>query len=339
MPMSDYVFCTVVTRSHLRYAISLGSQLRLFHPETTLHVLLIDPPNDLRPFAEFPVSLLPLSALSVPDIEAMKIYFDAFELSNALKPFLINHLLDRGFQKVIYLDSDILVVGNFDALISLLDDANFALTPHILTPPFDPALVTITADRGVYNGGLWAMREHGNARAALAWLMDVLPLAGFCDPAQGMFVDQKLLPLAADLFPAGFAVIRNPGYNVAYWNLHERTIKKVGTGYFIGEEPATFFHLSGFREDNPGRFSIYSDRHSFRDLPVLADVVADYLDSLRSDRQFAASGYAFNWYEGRRLTSTLRRHYFKKRSFAGYRIARIRMGIREMARDAKHLFI
>jgi hypothetical protein len=339
--MIDHVFCTVVTRSHLRYAVALGSQLKQLHPETSLRVLLIDPPGDIRSLNDLAVELVPLSEVRIPEVDEMKIYFTAFELSNALKPFLIAHLLDAGFRKVIYLDSDVLVVGRFDQLISVLDRANFVLTPHVLTPSLNntqfPTNVLV-ADRGIYNGGLWGMREHKNSRAALAWLMDVLPAAGFSDVARGMFVDQKVLPLAADLFSIGFEVLRAQGYNIAHWNLQERNVRKDGPRYFVDREPVTFFHLSGFREDHPDTFSIYSERPDCDTMPVLNDIIADYLRSLPSDERLSAGGgYAFDSYNGRGLTQGLRRHYFAKRTFAGYGSARVWAAVRSILRGVKSL--
>lgn len=338
--VSKYVFCTVASRSHLRYAVGLGLQLRRFHPDVTLNILVIDPPEDLRPFAAFPVSLIPLPDLEVPEIADMKIYFTAFELSNALKPFLIKHLFDRGYEQVIYLDSDLLIVGPFDELLAQLNHANFVLTPHILTPSLDntrsPTNVLI-ADVGIYNGGMWGMSRHENALGALGWLMEALPLAGFADIEQGKYVDQKMLPLAADLFPVGFHVLRKTGYNIAYWNLQERNVRKVGERYFVDDEPVTFFHLSGFREDSADRFSVLSDRHTFDTRPVTADIVADYLASLPRDPCFSARGYAFDRYAGRRLTRARRRYYFKKRTFSGYRAARIREGVWFILRGVKRL--
>lgn len=337
--MSGLAFCTVVTSSYLRYAVALGARLRRYHPEAALHVLLIDPPDDLRPFADFPVSLIPMTEVRIPDIEAMKVYFDAFELSNALKPFLIHYLLEHGFERVIYLNSDILIVGRLDELLALMERANFVLTPHIIHPSLgntgNPTNVMI-ADVGLYNGGLWGLSRHENAMGALEWLMGVLPAAGFFDIGQGRNCDQKLLPLAADLFPTGFEVLRHPGYNIAYWNLQERNVRKEGTRYFVDDQPVAFFHLSGFREDKADRISVHSKIHTFATVPVTADIVADYLASLPQDPRLAIRGYEFDRHEGRRLSHGRRRYYFERRTFSGYRRARMVKGAKMIVRGILH---
>jgi len=71
----------------------------------------------------------------------------------------------------------------------------------------------------------------------LEWLMQVLPEVGFDDPHNGMYVDQKILPLVAQVFRSQVGCMRHPGYNVAYWNLHEREIPRVDNKHLIMVSP------------------------------------------------------------------------------------------------------
>ena len=88
----------------------------------------------------------------------MKIYFNAFELSSCLKPFFVAHLLRKGFEKIVYLDADVLVVSNFETLFEMLDQHAFVLCPHWLQPNLvqhSDVSVRQIADLGIYNGGMW----------------------------------------------------------------------------------------------------------------------------------------------------------------------------------------
>ena len=119
--MANYGFCTIVTHSHLKYAVALAASLGRYHPTPKLCVLLIDPADGQELRGNSSIDLFRLDEIQVPNIEDMKIYFNAFELSNCLKPFFIFHLLRNGFKKVVYLDADILVVNDFGDLFEMLD--------------------------------------------------------------------------------------------------------------------------------------------------------------------------------------------------------------------------
>lgn len=61
-----------------------------------------------------------------------------------------------------------------------------------------------------------------------------------------MFTDQRWLDLAPVFF-LGIAILRNPGYNVATWNLtHRRAAGSLEQGITINGEPLSFYHFSGF---------------------------------------------------------------------------------------------
>src|SRR5262249_62034668 len=52
------------------------------------------------------------------------------------------------------------------------------------------------------------------------------------------YVDQKILPLVAQVFSSQVGCMRHQGYNVAYWNLHGREITRVDNKYLINGQPA-----------------------------------------------------------------------------------------------------
>ena len=253
--------------------------LRQYHPSLKLSVLLIDPIGDKEVSSSTSINLFSLDEIEIPKVEDMKIYFNAFELSNCLKPFFVAHLLRKGFDKIVYLDADILVVNTFDTLFDMLDEHAIVLSPHWLQPKLvhhSDVSVREIADLGIYNGGMWGVRNQDGGMAVLEWLMGVLPDLGFDDRHNGMFVDQKILPLAAQLFSSQFGCMKHPGYNIGYWNLHEREIKKIDTRYVVNGKPVIFFHLSGFCAEEPQTFSRYSS-WNFDRLPILKEIVAEYL--------------------------------------------------------------
>ena len=61
-----------------------------------------------------------------------------------------------------------------------------------------------------------------------------------------IYVDQRWLDLLVPSCDA-IAVLRDPGLNVAYWNLHERKLEvDHKNAWTVNDHPVKFFHFSGF---------------------------------------------------------------------------------------------
>ncbi|MGB7051148.1 MAG: methyltransferase domain-containing protein [Acidimicrobiales bacterium] len=60
-----------------------------------------------------------------------------------------------------------------------------------------------------------------------------------------------------DFVPGMFdsVIVRDPEYNVAYWNLHSRLFRWTGERYEVDGRPLAFFHFSGYSPDDPHRLS------------------------------------------------------------------------------------
>jgi hypothetical protein len=74
------------------------------------------------------------SELGIPDLPRLRIRYDRKQVAVTSKPYLLSHLLDRGFGSVIFLDPDIWVLGSLDHLFSLVRDHVVVLMPHLLAP-------------------------------------------------------------------------------------------------------------------------------------------------------------------------------------------------------------
>lgn len=312
-------FCTVVTRSHLPQAVALAASLVAAGNREPLHVLVADAERATQPPAPPGTSLVGFDELPAGLPPLIRHYFDAFELANALKPWLVAHLFARGASAVIYLDTDLLVTGSFDPIWNGFGEASVLLTPHLLAPPrLDQRWINEAdvADMGYLNGGFSAWRRGAAADRMLAWLGSRLPVYGFCDRAHGMFVDQKLLPLLQQYFPAEVRVLREPELNVAFWNAHERLVERDAAGrWHIAGQPVIFFHLSGYRLSQPGLPCSYLPRDTnaaiLQASPWLGAVLAAYHEHLaRHCTDIAAAPYTFATYQGVKLTPDLRRLLF-----------------------------
>jgi glycosyltransferase involved in cell wall biosynthesis/SAM-dependent methyltransferase len=78
-----------------------------------------------------------------------------------------------------------------------------------------------------------------------------------------------------------FYLLRDPGFNVAYWNLATRPVsERDGTWYVKGDVPLKLFHFSGFDAAKPHLLSKHQDRIRLIDEPDLATLCEGYAAEL-----------------------------------------------------------
>ena len=132
------------------------------------------------------------------------------------------------------------------------------------------------------------------------------------DHALGYFVDQRWFDLVPSIFDRT-SVLRDPGANVAYWNLHERTLSRSPDGsWLVNGTPLRFFHFSGFDPDNPQLLSRHQTRTRLSERPELAQLCEGYALDVRADRRAGDEVGTYAWGtlgDGRQLSRRLRRLY------------------------------
>lgn len=299
--MSTSCFCTIVAHNYLAYARVLAHSLREHHRDARLVVLLVDPPPQSAVAATEPFEVVAASDLDLPGLRTMAFRYSVLELGTALKPTLLRHLHSRfGCDRAVYLDPDILVLSPLDELFDRLEHADLLLTPHITAPIGDDA---VPGERellvsGVYNLGFLGVRFSPEALSFLRWWEE--RLARDCVHAieDGLFVDQKWMDLAPALVER-VAVLRDPGLNMAYWNLPHRRLDRNAEGAFrVGDQPLRFFHFSGYDLERPDLLSRFQNRYRLSDRPDLAPLFADYAERLETagHRQQRRLAYGYGCY-------------------------------------------
>lgn len=279
----DLAFCTIISKNYLPQARALAESLRSAHPESSLYVLLVDRVDGYFDPAAEPFRTIPIEDLPIPDLPRFCFQYSVLELNTAAKPYLLAYLLSKYQpEKLVYFDPDILVLRPLDDLCRALDEWNIVLTPHITEPyPRDgkrpDELAILLA--GTYNLGFIAVANTPEVERFLVWWQD--RLYGSCrnDPPAGLFVDQRWIDLAAHYFE-GVRVLREPGYNVAYWNLHSRRITLEGGEIRVNREPGWFMHFSGHDPSRPDEISRHQNRLSMADLGDGRHLFARYADAL-----------------------------------------------------------
>jgi hypothetical protein len=161
---------------------------------------------------------------------------------------MLCRLLDAGADRVIYLDPDIAVLESLGGIETLLSDASIVLTPHQVEPDEDRSAILDneigSLKYGIYNLGFLAVAATPEGRRFAAWWRDRLLEFCFDDVPNGLFTDQRWCDHVPGFFD-GVHVLRDPGYNVASWNLSRRpiTIEHDGSIRASGR-PLRFFHFT-----------------------------------------------------------------------------------------------
>lgn len=291
---------TVIACNYLAHARVLAASLARHNPGARLHVFLLDDPDRVLPPEPSFETIRPddLSPEARSEFQTMAAIYDVTELATAVKPWVFGYLFDRGASVAIYLDPDIEVFDSLGPLEPLAHEHGILLTPHVTEPlpqdgkrPDERDLLLA----GIYNLGFLAL-SSGGAAAFLPWWRERLRRNCLNDTTGGLFVDQRWLDFAPALFSPG--ILKDPGYNVAYWNLPHRALARDGDRILVDGRPLRFFHYSGFSPRAPHLLSRHqhgSLRIRLSEEPILAGLCGRYAAALE-EAGFAAcdaSPYAF----------------------------------------------
>jgi len=278
-----YTTCTI---NHLSRAFSLLNSVQEYHPEIKFFICLVDTVDrNLLPSGNY--DMIHAIDMRIPFFQEMCIKYSTLELNSALKPYFAQFIFKQNSQidKLIYLDSDILLFNKLEYAFNALNEHSIIVTPHSLST-IDEGFVFDDRDflrSGIYNAGFLALRRDLTTDNFLGWWMGKLRNQGFFDPKRGMFAEQLWLNLVP-LFFENVLILLHKGYNVAYWNLHERTIVERDEKFYVNNEtPLIFFHYSGaglecFEKNNPSKTQ---NRYSFTNRPDIIPVFERYLTNLR----------------------------------------------------------
>lgn len=307
----DYTVFTVCNLTYLPKALVLAESLLKFD-NTRLKIYIIDRKIDFN-FDSQLAELIWIEDLNIPNLYNLAFKYDITEFSTCLKPLLTLNLLKK-YSKVIFLDSDICVYRDLHPILRDLSLHPIVLTPHYTTPhsndlsDSDMGLMRF----GSFNLGFYAVTNSEQAIRFLTWWSDRCLRLGFFESQFGLSTDQKWVSIAPCFFKDLY-VSFNLGYNVAFWNVHERSLKiDIEGKYFVNDEyPLVFFHFSSFDDDNPKCLSkrYFSEKNKKRtDYFELSEA---YGKSLRSKSiEIAATKYGFDYMSGGEYISpTLRRAY------------------------------
>jgi hypothetical protein len=256
---------TIIANNYGAQARVLLRSLRSVQPEWKRFVLIVDVPAKESPVPADLGHVLHPDQLKLSNPSWFAMYYNVLEANTAVKPLMIEYLFNKGFDRVVYLDPDIKAYSAFREVEEILDSAELVLTPHI-TQPYPDTATPNTIDirkAGIYNLGFVAMRPSEHTRRLLSWWQNCCREDCRVAFDEHIFVDQSWMDFAPPFVPATH-ILHHTGYNVAYWNIHERSVNCSGYPDAVPKmqdgSPLRFFHFSGYDPAHPDRLSKHQTR-------------------------------------------------------------------------------
>lgn len=277
---------TSATLNHLPLAFTLAKGFLEFNPDYLFYIFMIDIIDGrIERFRHEKIRYESIDSIEIKDFAEIKDIYNISEISFSMKPVLASYLLEKFTEAkyVLYFDSDINFYGSVNYAESLLEKYDVLLTPHFLSPMKDRKIPTEldVLRTGVYNMGFMALKNSENTRTILRWWKERVFEFGFANNALGLSADQMWMNIAPVMFRK-IGIIEHFGYNLAFWNIHERHIKEEKGKYIVNDiQPLVFIHFARF---NPNKAEYLTfedfDRILPGEIPIITQLCKDYSERL-----------------------------------------------------------
>ncbi|MES1221758.1 MAG: hypothetical protein ABUT20_40045, partial [Bacteroidota bacterium] len=276
---------TICSNNYLAQAKTFIDSLISFNPNIKPYIFLIDKKTQLIDYTFFiPAELIEVSENIVKGYEELVTKYSIVELNTAVKPFIFEFLaeFESEVRRLYYFDPDICIYDSLNLLDKLLDEFDIIITPHFLSPlPIDglEPFENLALNYGTYNLGFLALNPRtDNTRKFLKWWGERTLKFGYSKVDQGFFVDQLWFNLVPVFFDK-ICSLKHPGYNMAAWNLHERSIKSYladGRIKLNSEDYLAFYHFSSYNFSSPEVLSTKYTRYNFDNKPAVKELYGVY---------------------------------------------------------------
>lgn len=312
--MSNIHCFTSASFAYLDRVRVLGETLKRHHPDWKFWLCLSDqePEGFVFNLEDEPIDgVVRIEELGVRNLESWIFEHDVVELCTAVKGKMLVKLLEEGAEKVVYLDPDIAVISDLNPVIELLDKYDIILTPHQLVPETKRQVIIdneiASLAYGIYNLGFVSVSNRPEGLRFARWWRDRLLDFCFDNVPSGLFTDQKW----CDHVPVFFDnvhILKDPGYNVASWNLSQRLVTFDEKGQVLSAgKPLRFFHFTKVTWIGEVMLERYSN-----DRIEVFELMAWYKSLLRAHevKNLPNRWWAFNSYhDGRSVTKAERIAY------------------------------
>ncbi len=281
---------TLCTRSYLPFARALINSFHRHHSDIPVVLLVVDlddgDDSPIDGFGDY-VTIVSGRDLDVPKFDYMALKYSATDFCCAMKSYLVSHIIrTTPAARILFMDADIYVFAPLTEMLTKLDSSNFVVIPHTVQPIPNPDRfweIPTLGDlfyAGVLNAGMFGLTVNEESTAFIDTWMDMVSGPGAF--LVGGQMEQNSFNWVTAFVP-GVHVLRNKAYNVAYWNIHDRSLRFKGLHEEDGEDCWTVdgqqlvaFHFSGFSPSRPSVISVHDHRYSLYLLPSLGCLLDFY---------------------------------------------------------------
>ena len=266
------IYITIASENYIQYIKTLAYSLGLLGRQEILwvklgykiHQILLVRGDDITHIGSFEFSINELDSF--------------LELATRIRATAIKKVIELfSPELVIYVDPDVYVYKLFEDVFT---NSNMYITPHLIEDDYELSdkkadLLKFSKNLlryGSYNMGIYGIKNSSLGLKILDFYESLLIHHCSSSSLYG-FVDQKWTDLLVSIFPENIKVVKNPGLNLAYWNIKYRPINIVNDSYCInGDESLYAIHFSGV---SPHKIS-----HPYNESILFTKLTKDYQDLL-----------------------------------------------------------
>lgn len=284
----------IVTNDQFYQAITLWRSIEQFEKESDFVVFVVGYDEKDPDYQRAGFTVLDAKILNEKNWDRFVFQYHPLEVCCALKPQALLYLL-KHYRKVIYLDTDMRLFREMERGWEALESADLSLTPHnyrpIPTSGLQPSRFLIKMV-GMFNAGY--VGAAPGSIPFLEWWWEQNEYNCVTLVHMGVFLDQFYLNYAVTLV-THLHVMEDPGYNVASWNYHDRTVEKIGSHYFVNNKPMTCFHFSGWMKNPAFEFLKKIDSLSAQ---VFLELYEEHQDILSAEKKkFSFKKYPYTHFQ------------------------------------------
>ena len=255
-----YCAFTIVAKNYIGLAQILGISLQRLNPAIDFKIFVAD--EFLECQQDIPANIIMAKSIapySEQEWNDMAFKYDLTEFCTCIKPMCFHHLMEQGYEKVLYFDPDIYIFSPVDEILNRLDQYDMTLTPQIagIHPIYSGEHPEWAMNvNGIFNLGFCGMRNNSTTRTIINWWLERLKDNCFADRSTGNFTDQKWMDwMPGFLGSESLYVFHNLGMNMAPWNYFERELYMEGdtimVKYRTDDNPQrsdklVFIHFAGY---------------------------------------------------------------------------------------------
>lgn len=301
MAKNDICVFNIIADDYIPQQQLFSKNFKKNHPDIDIYCITLE--NTIfnsKLFKSIPINKID----TIKNLELLKFKYNVLELSTAAKPFIFMYLFKKySYKKILYFDSDIIVYKPVDKIISKLDEFDAVVTPHIRKMIQDnkqPHEIDFSKS-GYFNAGFFGLKKNIDTLKFLEWWAAKTNQYCYIDFDKFYFVDQRWLDYAPIFLNTH--IMKEPGYNVAYFNLQEYIGK-------IDPKEITFIHFSGYDKD---KVSVYQNRFDGRSLKEYSPYFSQYDIEIKKLKKKKKHSYKYDFFDNRsRISPIIKKIFLNK---------------------------